>query len=577
MKARQSDKDLFTIALGILENANKGGMVRDFLNRCITSILDFTDCDLVGIYLGAGGFQSCCAERNNSKPTSNPETLKPVGKSVQITDFGSPYDNAFDFIIGDVLKKNDALFSEFLTKNGSLVSRNIKTVLNQAINAGFELDFSTQDFLDDFNSVSIVPIVVSEDILGLLVLKSYQEDYFSDDDIEFYERISNILGISIVNHRTQTALRERIKEISCLYTIAQIAAEPEFSFDEVLQNITGLLPPAWQYPEITVSRIILDGKTYSTKGFRTEFQSQSAEISIRDINRGIIEVAYSEMMPELDEGPFLEEERNLIDTIASLVAQIIERKQAEEDQLRLQNQLRHADRLATIGQLAAGVAHEFNEPLGNVLGLSQLILKNENLTDDIRKDIDKIISASLHAREVIKKLMLFAHQLPAKTSRVNLNEVIMEGLYFLEARCTKAGIEMEKLLDSELPEILADQAQLHQVLVNLVVNAIHATPDGGKIVITTGHDRKNIILKIADSGTGMNKEVMKQLFIPFFTTKDVDVGTGLGLSVVHGIVTSHSGTIKVTSTIGEGSCFEIKLPLKDFPDVKAAKNENTKK
>ncbi|MBU1022731.1 hypothetical protein KKB99_00495 [bacterium] len=577
MKAQQSDKDLFILALGILENANQGGMIRDFLNLCITSILDFADCDLVGIYLGKSGFQSCCARKNDSMPTSNPDTLKSAGKSVEITEFGYPYNKAFDFIIRNVLKKNEAIFSEFLTKNGSLVSKNIKTVLNQAINAGFELDFSTKDFLDDFNSVSIFRIMESESILGLLILKSHQEGYFSANDIEFHERISNILGISIVNHRTQTALRERIKELSSLYTIAQIAAEPEFSLDEVLQNITRLLPLAWQYPEITISRIILDGKTYSTEDFRTEFQSQSAEISIRDINRGIIEVAYSEMMPELDEGPFLKEERNLIDTIASLVAQIIERKQAEEDQLRLQNQLRHADRLATIGQLAAGVAHEFNEPLGNVLGLAQLILKNDNLTDDIRKDIDKIISASLHAREVIKKLMIFARQRPAKTASVNLNDVINEGLYFLEARCTKAGIEMEKLLDSHLPEIQADQAQMHQVLINLVVNAIHATPDGGKITITTGHDRKNVILIITDTGTGMSEEVKKQLFIPFFTTKDVDIGTGLGLPVVHGIVTSHGGTIKVTSNIGEGSCFEIKLPLKGFHNVKAAKNGNTKK
>ena len=173
----------------------------------------------------------------------------------------------------------------------------------------------------------------------------------------------------------------------------------------------------------------------------------------------------------------------------------------------------------------------------------------------------------MHAREVIRKLMLFARQLPVKTTKVNLNKVINEGLYFLEARCTKAGIEVERLLASDLPEILADEAQMHQVLVNLVVNAIQAMPQGGKITITTKLVGKNISLKVADTGLGMSEEIKKQLFIPFFTTKDIDEGTGLGLPVVHGIVISHGGTIKVDSKMGEGSSFEIQLPIKEYRDA----------
>ena len=168
------------------------------------------------------------------------------------------------------------------------------------------------------------------------------------------------------------------------------------------------------------------------------------------------------------------EERNLIEAIARQVAQIVERKEAQEDKARLQDQLRHADRLATIGQLAAGIAHELNEPLGGILGFAQLAMKSPDASDRVKKDIDKIIGASLHAREVIKKLLLFARQAETERKAINLNDVVEEGLYFFEARCAKEDIKLERSLAPDLPLINADQSQLNQVLINLVVNAIQA-------------------------------------------------------------------------------------------------------
>jgi signal transduction histidine kinase len=176
-------------------------------------------------------------------------------------------------------------------------------------------------------------------------------------------------------------------------------------------------------------------------------------------------------------------------------------------------------------------------------------------------DLGKIIKTSLQAREIIHKLLVFSRQMPLQKTPVNLNQVVEEGLHFFESRCAKAGIELVRSLEPELPEISADPSQLQQVLVNLVVNAIQASPNGGKLTIETHHGGDYVALVVADTGAGMTEEVKSKIFTPFFTTKDIDEGTGLGLAVVHGIVTSHRGVIQVESEVGRGSRFEVQLPL----------------
>jgi len=248
--------------------------------------------------------------------------------------------------------------------------------------------------------------------------------------------------------------------------------------------------------------------------------------------------------------------------VAENVAMMIERKEVAEERARLQLQLRHADRLATIGQLTAGVAHELNEPLGNILGLAQLALKIPGIPEQAREDLNRITTISLDAREIIKQLMIFTRQKKPEKIRLNLNAIVREGLKFFESRCAKEGIELVRLLAIKVPEIIADQTQIHQVLVNLITNAIQAMPQGGKLTIRTEASENHVSLIVEDTGTGISDEVKKQMFIPFFTTKEVGQGTGIGLSVVHGVVTSHNGTINVESTPGKGSRFEVQLPIK---------------
>ena len=412
-----------------------------------------------------------------------------------------------------------------------------------------------------YPSLVLIPLSIDQQNIGLLQLKSKARDYFSEDEIEHYEGLAQSLGIALAHRHAQVDLRERVKELTCLYGIARLVAKPGISLEEILCGIIELLPPSWLYPEIAFARIILDGRSYTVPAFKEGVHRQTADIIVNANTRGRVEVVYSEEKPEFDEGPFYAEERNLIDTVAKEISTIVKRKEAEEEQSRLQEQLRHADRLATIGQLAASMAHELNEPLGNILGFGQLAEKCPGLPLQAGQDIEKILTATLNAREVIRKILIFARQMPQQKRRVDLNHVIEECLSFLESRCTKEGIELVRLLSPKLPEMFADPIQLNQVLVNMIINAVQAMPGGGRLTVQTLPGENHLSLIIEDTGTGMTEEVLKQIFTPFFTTKDVGQGTGLGLAVVHGIITSHGGSIDVKSNVGSGTRFEIRLPV----------------
>jgi signal transduction histidine kinase len=176
--------------------------------------------------------------------------------------------------------------------------------------------------------------------------------------------------------------------------------------------------------------------------------------------------------------------------------------------------------------------------------------------------MDNIIKAALHAREVIKKLMFFSRQTPPRETLVNLNRLIEDGIYLFESRCARNGIIINKKLCRDLPAIKADLSQLQQVFTNLIVNALQAMPEEGTLIIETSFDEDHVYLLVQDSGIGMTQKTLKQIFLPFFTTKDIKQGTGLGLSVVHGIVKAHGGGIDVKSRIGQGARFRIKFPLR---------------
>jgi two-component system NtrC family sensor kinase len=543
-KNRNDFERIRHLSYQIMHLALQGLLRMDFLHEASKILMDFSGSDAVGMWLKERGkFYRCEVSRSAKRPYHF--EIMPVKKDKAGRLIPQLKRNTWE----EQLSRNIFIG----TKKGSFWTGDIENKLegNRSINTG------------EFRSLVFIPVNIEKENIGLLQLKCRPENFFTHQDVEFFEGAAHTVGIALVHRRAQVELRERVKEMTCLYGIAKLEEQEGISLERILQGIVEILPPAWLYPEIASARITLDGRIFKTPCFREGGEKQTAEIIVDGQQRGTIEVIYWEKKPELDEGPFLKEERNLINTVAREIALIIERKQSEREKEKLQDQLRHADRLATIGQLSAGVAHELNEPIGSILGFAQLIQKNPAMPDQAQKDIEKIMKASLHAREVIRKLMLFARQMPPQKTSVNLNQIIEEGLYFLESRCAKEGIKVVRQLAEDIPEVTADPAQMTQVLVNIVVNAIQAMPEGGQLTIQTETSGKFVLLIVEDTGMGMKEKEVKQIFLPFFSTKDVGKGTGLGLAVVHGIVTSHGGSIQVDSKVSEGTRFTIQLPIAD--------------
>lgn len=360
---------------------------------------------------------------------------------------------------------------------------------------------------------------------------------------------------------SEEELRERIKELTCLYEVAAAFAEDRGSMRSCFGRIATILPQSLRFTEEAEARIRLDDLEECTPRFSEANESLSHSIKVGGRPRGEVTVAYRAHGGRVGRGDaFVVEERSLLRTVANQIGIFVERFEAEEQRKRAELQLRHADRLASIGQLAAGVAHELNEPLSNIMGFAQLAQKAEDLPEAARLDLEKIVKATLHGREIIRKLLVFARQAPAAKAPVDLNMVVEDALFLLEAGCEHPGIRFRRELADDLPKLEADPVQVRQIVVNLVINAIHAIKGAGVITIRTQGAESAVELVVEDTGGGMMAEVAARIFDPFFTTKDVGEGTGLGLSVVEGIVTGHGGTIEVETSPGSGSRFRVRLP-----------------
>lgn len=535
-----------------------------FLRDATHWLLDFVACDVVELWFQREEECLRCRAERRTKPALTVEIK---------TDGGRAAEALLVFAEGHLLRQICRLMLErqdrsawpCFTKRGTFWTGNLRRTWDEIRPSEFDWTAGSGEPELAYSSIAILPLHVAGTTAGLVHLKSRRADCFGAEQVTCFEGLAEILAVALVNQLAHAALRERIKELTCLYSLAQLSERPGVTLEEILQGIAELLPAAWQYPEVAAARIVLDGRSYSTTNFRQSAQRQSADLMVNAEPRGRVEVVYVEQRPGLAEGPFLKEERSLIDVVARQVALIVERRQVAEEKLKLQDQLRHADRLATIGQLAAGVAHELNEPLGNILAFAQLVQKQPALPRQAEEDLAKIVRASLQAREIIRKLMLFARQMPPQRTRVDLNRVIEEGLNFLGSRCEERHVVVKRRLSARLPRITADPSQLHQVLVNLVVNAIQAMPEGGTLKITTRPTADRVVWVVEDNGSGMDQDVLNKIFVPFYTTKDVGEGTGLGLPVVHGIVTAHRGTITVRSAPGQGARFEIRLPVMNMP------------
>jgi two-component system NtrC family sensor kinase len=226
-------------------------------------------------------------------------------------------------------------------------------------------------------------------------------------------------------------------------------------------------------------------------------------------------------------------------------------------------QLVSSEKMASLGKLAAGIAHEINNPLGGILIYSSLMMEDLLEEDPKRGDLARIVQEAGRCKEIVKSLLEFARQTEPKMEPTDINRAINDGLFFLVNQALFHNIQIIKKFDSFLPFVRGNASQLKQVFMNIIVNAAEAMHGSGTLTITTSPapDRKAVFVEFTDTGEGIPEENFTRIFDPFFTTKEVGKGTGLGLATSYGIIEDHGGKIYVKSKVGVGTTFTIELPI----------------
>jgi len=245
-----------------------------------------------------------------------------------------------------------------------------------------------------------------------------------------------------------------------------------------------------------------------------------------------------------------------------------DRRQQAESEIKLLQ----SEKQASVGRLAAGVAHEINNPLTGVLTFTHMLLRRKDLDTEVRADLQTIAKETERVRAIVKGLLDFSRQTKLEPESTDINKLVRSAITLVDNQALVKGVQLEFLPTDGLPVRTVDRSQMQSVILNIMMNAIDATEPGGTITVRTGFsvskgktEQDGIEISISDTGCGISKENLGKIFDPFFTTKEVGQGTGLGLSVSYGIVARHGGNIRVQSEVGKGSSFTIWLPLEETP------------
>ena len=356
----------------------------------------------------------------------------------------------------------------------------------------------------------------------------------------------------------EAKLKERVKELTCLYEVTSIIVNADYDqIDASLEAIVYCLKRAWQFEQVTEVFLKVGEYTVQTDDFKPNMVCLSSKIKVFNKLEGEVMVGYPSEKYSIDD--FLIEEQTLLNNVALDVGNLIERKQIRDSEALTRRKMERTDRLHILGEITAGIAHELNTPLANILGFAELLTDKMTDKQSVR-DLEKIMDSAIFSREIVKKLMFFACEMPQEMKRVQLIPIVTSVIKLLAPSLRDKKIKLVTTYENEDLVLRADTVQLTQVLFNLIMNAIYYSPENGIISVKVLDTENHILLKIADQGEGIPKELEDKVFEPFFTTKPIGEGTGLGLSVVHGIITSHKGTIEHEQNTPKGTIFTVNFP-----------------
>jgi PAS domain S-box-containing protein len=482
--------------------------------------------------------------------------------------------------------KQNAGIAGLIILASSLLAYLLASVLQRLISKPILQLAQTMKVVSQDKDYSIQAPKLSEDELGILI------DGFNEMLVQIRNRDDelaehrNILEEKVAMRTEELANAQAFLTASIKQTTAgiMIAEPPQLKIRLVNEAAADILNQS-QESQTQISVDNIRAMTWSNcypNGSRYKFneiplvQATIKGKTIANEEMRIVRQDGTERWILVNASPIRNAEGDIIAGIA-VFSDITERQKVEEEKFRLEVQLQQSQKLEAMGTLAGGVAHDFNNLLQAIQGYTQLLLLEKN-SDDLEYDhLQEIEKASQRGAELVQRLLSFSRRLESELRPVDLNQEIMQVGKILE-RTIPRMIEIEFHLAANLKPIKADPVQLEQVILNLGLNARDAMPDGGKLFFKTENMTldnqfcKNhpeikpgdyALLSVADTGQGMNKEVLCHIFEPFYSTKEVGKGTGLGLSMVYGIVKSHQGYIVCTSEPNQGSTFKIYLPISE--------------
>jgi len=412
---------------------------------------------------------------------------------------------------------------------------------------------------------------------GLLILgPKLSEQPYTVEDKELIYTICNQMSTNLENARLYRASRQEVAERK--WAVEALKLQKAY-FQQLFDNS----------PE-GIALLDTDERVVDiNKGFETLFGYRIEEIKGRFINSVVVpeerieeasalsrailnnEVIRKETVRKRKDGSLFDVsilgypirlDAKIVGVYA-IYSDITERKRAEEEEKRLQQELYLSSRLASIGELAAGVAHQINNPLTGILGFSQRLLR-KSTDEEARRDLERIHNEAQRAAKVVENLLTFARRREPKKQYASINDIVQKALELRAYELKTGNIEVTTELTPNLPQAVVDFHQIQEVFLNIILNAEQAVTEanhGGKLAIKTEDKKGYIRISFTDDGPGIARENLNRIFDPFFSTRGERGGTGLGLSVCHGIVTEHSGKIYAKSKPGKGATFFVELPV----------------
>jgi two-component system, NtrC family, sensor kinase len=432
----------------------------------------------------------------------------------------------------------------------------------------------------DLDLTYYVPCSVRGRTIAYLGLsRTDKGDFLSSDDIELVVTLAGYVGIAVENSRLYRSLQLKVEEYERLKEFSEnivesinvgiLAADLEDrveSWNTQIERLTGIAR------ETAVGRRLSE---LFPEDLTRKFDQVRGETGVHNIYKFVLKPALKGIADPAPARPVRETILNL--AIAPLVSK--DYRQIGRliifdditDRSELESRLVQADKLSSIGLLAAGVAHEVNTPLAVISTYAQMLAKQVSGDDQKSKLLEKIAKQTFRASEIVNSLLNFSRTSSTEFVDVDVNKVIRETLSLIDHQLQKTGVTAQTSLASPIPTLKGNAGKLQQVFLNLFLNARDAMPAGGVIGIRTSSSGGLVRIEVADSGTGIATEHLARIFDPFFTTKAPKKGTGLGLSVTYGIVREHGGTIEVESQVGQGTRFVIELPLQSRTEALSAK------